>query len=82
MSKNLVTPDWENNGCGIYGQDRLADTEISHCTRVMNNFANSSAASHADLCPTAPCGQHSVDDKRYMNMKHLEAAFEDNSIAS
>ena len=29
---------------------------------------------HAGLCQATPCGWHPVGNKKYMNMKHLEAA--------
>ena len=30
---------------------------------------------------SAPCGRHPVGNKKYMNIKHLEVAFDDTSIA-
>lgn len=39
------------------------------------------AAFLAQVSPPAPCGWYPVGNKKYMNMKHLEAALEDASIA-
>lgn len=35
----------------------------------------------AGLCPTAPCGGAQWGNKKYMNIKRLETALEDGSIA-
>lgn len=43
-------------------------------------FSGGQFCSHAGLCPVAPCARHPLGNKKYMNMKHLEAALEDVSI--
>ena len=55
--------------------------EIRRRTRVVGCFPDGKLSPHAGLCQAALCGRTQWGNKKYMNMKHLEDAIEDASIA-
>ncbi|MFQ7451527.1 MAG: transposase [Flavonifractor plautii] len=55
--------------------------EIRRRTRVVGELPGRQLCPYAGLCPATPCSWLPVGQQKYMNMKHLEAAIEDASIA-
>ena len=55
--------------------------ELRRRTCVVGDVPRWKLRPDAGLCKALPHGRHSVGNKKYMNMKHLEAALDDASFA-